>query len=195
WKVHAGRGSAVTWRHQRGSPSTIATSELTWRPSKSVIHICPGVRLASYSAWEERTRLAIPMPLRLVIGLENTGKRGGGTPRGPASRPWLNAIAALSETPRWSRNHSPASLGSVGMFTPGGQSARSKYCRRQGSASQIVMDAQFDWNVVFIVEIRRRGQRRALGAPYPRDASNAGKDARARLRFAHSAVLERQRMN
>jgi hypothetical protein len=58
--------------------------------------MCPGVRLASYSACEERTRLAIPMPLRLVIGLENTGKRGGGTPCGPASRPWLNAIAILS---------------------------------------------------------------------------------------------------
>src|SRR5258707_2508950 len=89
-------GFSVAWRHQRGSPSTTATSELTWRPSKSVIHMCPGVRLASYSACEESTRLATPMPLRLMMGLENTGNRGGGTPCGPASRPWLNAIAILS---------------------------------------------------------------------------------------------------
>src|SRR6266498_2807347 len=42
--------------------------------------MCPAVRLASYSPCEKRTRLAIPMPLRLTIGLEKTGKDGGGTP-------------------------------------------------------------------------------------------------------------------
>ena len=56
----------------------------------------PGVRLCSYSACERSTRLPTPMPLRLMIGLENTGKRGGGYAMGPASSPWLCAIAILS---------------------------------------------------------------------------------------------------
>ena len=36
---------------------------------------------------ERRTRLPTPMPLRLVIGLENTGKRGGATPCGAGIEP------------------------------------------------------------------------------------------------------------
>src|SRR5215471_2569271 len=57
------------------------------------------------------------------------------------------------------------------MFRSGGQTARSKYCRRQGSASQIGIDAQFDWNIVFIVQIGRAAQRRALGVPRRRRSS------------------------
>jgi hypothetical protein len=44
------------------------------------------------------------------------------------------------------------------MFTPGGQTARSKYCRRQGSASQIGMRAQLDCNVAFIIQHRQAAQ-------------------------------------
>src|SRR5260221_13909177 len=51
------------------------------------------------------------------------------------------------------------------MFTSGGQAARSKYCRRQGSASQIGIEVQFDWNIVFIVQTRQGAERRAPGAP------------------------------
>jgi hypothetical protein len=88
------------------------------------------------------TRLAMPIPLRLMIGLENTGYAGGGTPCGPASMPWLIATASLSYTQRCLGYQSQASLSSVGMFTCAGQTARSKYCRRQESASQIGMGAK-----------------------------------------------------
>src|SRR5262249_49619935 len=67
-------------------------------------------------------------------------------------------------------NQSQPSLSSVGMFTSGGQATRSKYCRRHGSASQIGIDAQFDWNIVFIVD-PVGWERRALGAPCPRRSS------------------------
>jgi hypothetical protein len=32
----------VTWRHHLGSPSTTATSVLTWSPLSRGIHMCPG---------------------------------------------------------------------------------------------------------------------------------------------------------
>src|SRR5215813_1092738 len=86
------------------------------------------------------------------------------------------------------------------MFTSGGQAARSKYCRRQGSASQIGIEVQFDWNIVFIVQTRQGAQRRALGAPCRRSSSMPRKTRGhvklcPPLRKRASAVLERQRMD
>ena len=40
--------------------------------------------------------LPAPMLRRFIMGFEKTGKRGGITPWGAASRPWDNATASLS---------------------------------------------------------------------------------------------------
>src|SRR5262252_6144830 len=67
------------------------------------------------------------------------------------------------------------------MFTSGGQAARSKNCRRQGSASQIGIDAQFDWKSVFIVQSRLVGKGARLARRAHATLVNAGKDAWARF--------------
>src|SRR5262252_4235845 len=67
------------------------------------------------------------------------------------------------------------------MFTSGGQAARSKNCRRQGSASQIGIDAQFDRKSVFIVQSRLVGKGARLARRAHATLVNAGKDAWARF--------------
>src|SRR5487761_1761963 len=80
------------------------------------------------------------MPLRLTIGLENTGKRGGGTPWGPVSRFCESAMASLSYTQRCPGCQNQASPSSVGMLAAVLTCA--KYCSRHGSASQMGMAGQ-----------------------------------------------------
>src|SRR5580704_8225968 len=67
----------VVCRHHFTWPSTRAASDDTCAPVSRVHQKCPAVSAALYSASEAMTWLPVPMPRRLVIGLENTGYEGG----------------------------------------------------------------------------------------------------------------------
>src|SRR5919109_2185181 len=83
------------------------------------------------------TQLPTPMPRKLVMGFENTGKLGGMTPCGPAGSPCERATCNLSKTHRYFGFHCQASGSSVGIQTSSGHAMFSKYWWRQGAGSKM----------------------------------------------------------
>ena len=103
--------AATTWARPRPAPRRSTRAGPRAASSRSARR-CGGPRSPPANC---RMRLPAPRPRKFMIGLENTGNRGGMVPCGPAASPWLSATCSLSNTQRCAGFHSHASGSSVGM--------------------------------------------------------------------------------